>query len=233
MTTPGPRTPGIWMTESQFLQLIDEFHVAHVFRPDGGKIMLTISGEGGTETLTVSEYKNRAQEMLGELEDRKREVEENRFAMPLAGELPTGENRTLRVEYVKKNEQLTREEEVEKTRLLRSLDAAMARQRMVVGAMNYLQIHFKELQPRFATREVPPEPGIVRADGVKIRWTKGIKSAALFCLKEGNKPANAGKSALDLCRDFLVTYTIAGEEDYTPEQLCRNMQQILLLDRVG
>ena len=95
MTTPGPRTPGIWMTESQFMQLMDEFHVAHVFKPDGGKIMLTVSNEGATETLTVSEYKNRAQEMLGELEDRKREVEENRFAVPLAGELPTGENRTL------------------------------------------------------------------------------------------------------------------------------------------
>jgi hypothetical protein len=221
------------MTESQFLQLIDEFHVAHVFRPDGGKIMLMISGVGGTETLTVSEYKNRAQEMLGELEDRKRDVEENRFAVPLSGELPTGENRTLRVQYVKKNEQLTREEEVEKTRLLRTLDAAMAQQRMAVGAMNYLQIHFKELQPRFAKREVLLEPGVVRADGAKVRWTRGIKSAALFCLKEGNKPANAGKSALDLCRDFLLTYTIAGEEDYTPEQLCRNMQQILLLDRVG
>jgi hypothetical protein len=233
MTTPGPRTPGIWMTEAQFLQLLDEFHVTHVFKPDGGKIMLTVSDEGATETLTVSEYKNRAQEMLVELEDRKREVEENRFAVPLAGELPTGENRTLRVEYVKKNEQLTREEESEKIRMLRSLDAAIVRQRMVVGAMNYLQIHFKELRPRFVTREVPPEPGVVRADGVKVPWTKGIKSAALFCLKEGNNPANAGKSALDLCRDFLVTYTIAGEEDYTPEQLCRNMQQILLLDRVG
>jgi len=221
------------MTESQFLQLIEEFHVAHVFKPDGGKIMLTVSNEGATETLTVSEYKNRAQEMLGELGDRKREVEENRFAVPLAGELPTGENRTLRVEYVKKNEQLTRDEEVEKTRLLRALGADMARQRMVVGAMNYLQIHFKELQPRFARREVPPEPGVVRADGVKVRWTKGIKSAALFCLKECQKPANTGKSALDLCRDFLVTYTIDGEEDYTPEQLCRNVQQILLLDRVG
>jgi hypothetical protein len=221
------------MTESQFMQLIDEFHVAHVFKPDGGKIMLTVSDEGARETLTASEYKNRAREMLLELEDRKREVEENRFAVPLAGELPTGENRTLRVQYVKKNEQLTREEEDEKIRLLRALDAAMARQRLVMGAMNYLQIHFRELQPRFASREVPLEPGIVRADGVKVRWTKGIKSAALFCLKEGNKPVNAGKSALDLCRDFLVTYTIVGEEDYTPEQLTRNMQQILLLDRVG
>ena len=221
------------MTESQFLQLIDEFHVVQVFKPEGGKIMLTISGEGGTETLTASEHKTRAQGILGELEDRKREVEENRFAVPLAGELPTGENRTLQVQYVKKNDQLTREEEIEKIRLMRSLDATMARQRMVVGAMNYLQIHFKELQPRLARREVPPEPGVVRADGMKVRWTKGIKSAALFCLKEGNKPANAGKSSLDLCRDFLVTYRIVGEEDYTPEQLCRNIQQILLLDRVG
>jgi hypothetical protein len=221
------------MTEPQFLKLMDEFNVGHVFKPEGGKIMLTVLGEGGSETLMASEYKNRAQEVIGEIEDRRREVEENRFAVSLSGELPTGENRTLKVQYVKRNDQLNPKEEIEKARLLRSLDVAMARQRMVVGAMNYLQIHFKELQPRFAKREVPLELGVVRADGVKVRWARGIKSAALFCIKEGAKPANTGKSPLDLCRNFLVTYEIVDEEDYTPEQLYGNMQQILLLDRVG
>ena len=70
-----------------------------------------------------------------------------------------------------------------------------------------------------------------RVDGTKLRWTKGIKSAALYCLKESQKPNNAGKPPLELCREFLTGYAIDGEEDYTPEQLYRNMQQIVQLDR--
>ena len=97
--------------------------------------------------------------------------------------------------------------------------------------MNYLQIHFKELLPRLAQREVPLEVSVRRADGTKLRWTKGIKSAALFCLKESLKPINGGKSHLDVCREFLAHYAIDGEEDYSPDQLHRNMQQIVLLDR--
>jgi hypothetical protein len=70
-----------------------------------------------------------------------------------------------------------------------------------------------------------------RGGGARLRWTKGIKSAALYCLKESKKESNAGKPPLDLCREFLKQYIIDGDENYDPEQLLRNMQQILQLER--
>jgi hypothetical protein len=225
------RTPGIWMTELQCLQVLDQLQVAHVFKPEGGKIMLTTSAASGGETLSVTEFKGRSVSIIADLEDRKRDIEENAFASMMEGQLPTGSDRALQVRYLKRDDQLTPEEEEEKRRLLRDIGKDMSRQRSVVGAMNYLQIHFKELLPRLAQREVPLEASVRRADGTKLRWTKGIKSAALFCLKESLKPINAGKSHLDVCREFLTHYAIDGEDEYSPDQLHRNMQQIVLLDR--
>jgi hypothetical protein len=225
------RTPGIWMTEQQCLQMLDEMQVAHVFKPEGGKITLTVSGTAGSETLTVSEFKARSSTTLAELEERKLEIGENTFASVMDGQLPTGEDRSLHVKYLKRDDQLTPQEETEKRRLLREVNKEIAHQRAIVGAMNFLQIHFKELQPKLVHREVPLEMSVQRPDGVKMRWMKGIKSAALFCLKEKEKPINAGKAPLELCREFLAQYSIDGEEDYTPEQLFGNMQQIVQLDR--
>jgi len=225
------RTPGIWMTEQQCMQMLDELRIAHVFKPEGGKMMLTASGPAGGETLSVSDFKARSTTMLTELEDRRRDVEENAFASMIDGRLPTGGERSLQVKYLKRDDQLTPEEENEKRRLLREIGREMSHHRTVIGAMNYLQIHFKELEPRLARREVPLVDTVRRVDGVKLRWTKGIKTAALFCLKESQKEVNAAKTPLDLCREFLAHYTIDGEADYTAEQLVRNMQQIVQLDR--
>lgn len=225
------RTPGIWMTEQQCMQMLDELHIAHVFKPERGKMMLTVSGPAGGETLSVSEFKARLTTTLAELEDRKRDIGENAFASMMDGRLPTGEERSLQVKYLKRDDQLTPEEENEKRRLLREIGMEVSHHRTVVGAMNYLQIHFKELEPKLARREVPLVDTVQRADGVKLRWTKGIKSAALFCLKESQKEVNAPKAPLDLCREFLAQYSIDDEEDYTPEQLFSNMQQIVQLDR--
>lgn len=221
------------MTEQQCIQVLDDLRIAHVIKPEGGKMMLTIAGAGTGETLSVSELKGRSTAALSDLEDRKKEIEENAFASMMDGQLPTGENRLLQVKYLKRNEQLTPAEEDEKRRLLREVGLAMAHNRSIIGAMNYLQIHFKELEPKLVCRELPLDMTAHRADGVKLRWTKGIKSAALYCLKESQKETNAGKAQLDLCRDFLSNYSIDGEEDYTPEQLFRNMQQIVQLDRGG
>lgn len=225
------RTPGIWMTEQQCMQMLDELHIAHVFKPERGKMMLTVSGPAGGETLSVSEFKARLTTTLAELEDRKKDIGENAFASMMDGRLPTGEERSLQVKYLKRDDQLTPEEENEKRRLLREIGREISHHRTVVGAMNYLQIHFKELGPKLARREVPLVDTVQRVDGVKLRWTKGIKSAALFCLKESQKEVNAPKAPLDLCREFLAHYSIDGEEDYTPEQLFSNMQQIVQLDR--
>jgi hypothetical protein len=225
------RTPGVGMSEPQCIQILDDLRIVHVVKPEGGKMMLTVSTPGGGETLPVTELKARSVLAMAELEDRKKDIEENAFASTMEGQLPTGQDRTLQVKYLKRDDQLTAEEEDEKRRLLREVNKNLAHHRTIIGAMNYLQVHFKELAPKLARRELPIDIAVPSVNGTKLRWTKGIKSAALFCLKESQKETNAGKSSLELCREFLAHYSIDGEEDYSPEQLFRNMQQIVQLDR--
>ena len=225
------RTPGIWLTEQQMLALLDDLQILRVTRPEGGLVTLTRAGANGIETLTVTELKATATAILAELEDRKREIEENQFAPPLEADIPTSEEKTLHVQYAKRDDQLTREEGAEKERLLREVAAEIARQRLVLGGMNYLQIHYRELQPRLAKRDVPLEGVTGRRSEARLVWTKGIKSAAIYCIKEAAKPVNAGRPGVEICKEFFEKYQLPGEEDYTPEQLYRNVQQIRLLDR--
>jgi hypothetical protein len=231
MVVTRTRTPGIWMTQQQFLTLLDDLHVCRVRRPDGGKITLTLGCESGMETLTASDLKSRTASALAELEDRKKEIEENQFASPLEAEIATGNHRTMVVRYAKRNDQLSPEEGVQKQRLLRDVVADISRHRRIIGGMNYLQVHYRELQPTLTRRDVPLDAMLGAQERGRQVWTKGIKSAALFCIKEAAKPSNAGRPTIDICREFLQSYVVQGEEGYAADQLSRNMQQILLLDR--
>lgn len=231
MVEARQRTPGITMTEQQFVAILDELCVIHVTRPDGGRVTLVCRRDDQFITCTVSDIKEEANAVLAELEDRKKEIEENQFAMPLEGEIATVGDHLLRVRYAKRNDQLTAEEVAEKQRLLRQVTADMAHQRLIIGGMNYLQVHYRELQPRLMQRAIPLD-GLERKDaGGRRIWTRGIKSAALYCIKEGEKPANAGRPGIDICREFFMQYTMEDEDGYTPEMLYRNVQQILRLDR--
>jgi hypothetical protein len=221
------------MTQQQFLSLLDELRIFRVQRPEGGKIMLTLAGEKGVETLTVSDFKSQTAAALAELEDRKTEIEENQFALPLEGEVATRNQKTMRVRYVKRNDQLTPEEGTEKERLLQGVAADIARHRRIIGGMNYLQIHYRELQQTLTRRDVPLDTLMgVREQGRQV-WTRGIKAAANYCIKEAAKPANEGRPVIEICREFFVHYVLQDEEDYSPEQLHRNIQQILRLDHIG
>lgn len=232
MVETRPRTPGILMTEAQFFDVLDELCVLHVARPEGGKVTLVLKREGQTETLTATDIKGRATAVLAELEERRKEIEENQFAEPLEGAIATAGQHMMRVRYAKRNDQLTPEEVEEKQNLMRGVVAAMARERLIVGAMNYLQVHYRELQPRLRQRSVPPAAAETGSGGVRQHWTKGIKLAALHCIREGERPENAGRPGLEICRDFLVRYSLEeDDEGYTAEQLYRNVQQVLLLDR--
>jgi hypothetical protein len=202
-----------------------------VTRPEGGKVTLVCKREGQMMTYTVTDIKEEANAALVDLEDRKKEIDENQFAMPLEGEVATRGDHLFRVHYAKRNDQLSADEVTEKQRLLREVTAEMAHQRMIIGGMNYLQVHYRELQPRLMQRAIPLE-GLEKKDAAGRRiWTRGIKSAALYCIKEGEKPANAGRLGLDVCREFFVQYMLEDEDGYTPEMLYRNVQQILRLDR--
>ena len=231
MAVAQQRTPGITMTEPQLFSVLEELHVLHVTRPDGGRVTLVCRQEDQVVTYTVTDIKEQANVHLAELEERKKEIEENQFALPLEGEIATRGDHLIRVRYSKRNDQLSPEEVEEKQRLLRQVMADMAHQRLIIGGMNYLQVHYRDLQPRLIQRTTPLE-GVERRDaGGRRIWTRGIKSAALFCIKEGEKPSNAGRPGIDLCREFFMQYALEDEEGYTPEMLYRNVQQILRLDR--
>jgi hypothetical protein len=146
-----------------------------------------------------------------------------------------GGSKTSEVQYLKRDDQLTAEELDTKKRLLEEIEAAVARHRIVIAAMNHLQVNYRELQGRLQTLGRPSgSPGGVQAPGGgRMPWTKGIKSAALHCIRESKKPENAGKSELDLCREFLAHYVIQEDDDYSAEHLYRNIQQVKLLDDVA
>lgn len=232
MAVTRPRTPGIWMTEQQFLTLLEELHVLRVSRPGGKTILLEMAGEQGAESISATDLKKRSLDIVAELEERNREIEENRFTLPVNSEISAGEGVHVRVDVVKRNDQLTPEEEHEKQRLLRENLSAIAHHRLIVGGMNYLQVHYRELEPELARREMPVERmRTVRQLEGRVRWSKGIKSAAIHCIRETTKSENSGRPVIEICREFLAAYVIDGEEEYTPEQMVRNIQQILLLDR--
>ncbi len=218
------------MTEQQFFSILDELSVLHVARPEGGRVTLVCKREGQVETYTVTEIKEQANEALADLDERKKEIEDNLFALPLEGEIATGSAHTMRVRYAKRNDQLTEEESAEKQRLLRGVIAEMAHHRLIIGGMNYLQVHYRELQPRLIQRAVPLE-GMERRDGSAGVPGHGGSSRPRCTVSKREKPANAGRSGLDICREFFAQYTLGEEDGYTPEMLYRNVQQILRLDR--
>ena len=145
------------MTEQQFIAVLDELQVLHVSRPEGGRVTLVCRRDGQVMTYTVTDIKEEANAALADLDERKREIEENQFAMPLEGEISTRGDHMLRVRYAKRNDQLTAEEVKEKQLLLRHVAAEVAHQRLIIGGMNYLQVHYRELQPRLMQRAIPLE----------------------------------------------------------------------------
>ncbi len=220
------------MTDDQLFDLLDELGIVRVSKPEGSRIMLVCARGEDQETLSASDLKTRSLSSIRGLEEKRQEVSENRFAEPLNGELSLGETHAA-VHFLKKDDQLTESEMLEKRRLLEEIDAEIGYHRVIVAGMNHLQVNFKELALRLIARE---GSGKEQAEAPrllpgKLRWTKGVKSAALHCLKESRRPENAEKSELDICREFLTTYILEEDEEYTPHHLFLNIQQIKLLDQ--
>jgi hypothetical protein len=222
----------VWMTDEQFFQLLKELGVTGVQKPAGGKITLVLSAKHLPGELTATEMKAHSQDAVRELEEKRQDTRENRFAEPLTKEIDLGGEKTSEVQYLKRDDQLSAEERETKKRLLGEIEAEIAYHRLIIAGMNHLQVNFKELQERLpgVREQCGTQARPAGRTGERICWTKGIKSAALFCIKESKKPENAGRSEKDLCREFLASYTLEDDEDYDADQLYRNIQQIKLLD---
>jgi hypothetical protein len=219
------------MTDYQVMTLLSDLGVKNVSREKDRPLMLTVVTKTGVEQITVSEFKSRFVKSLKELEERRAEVGDNKFAAPLRGQIPLGGDSSMQVQYLKKDEQLTSEERARKKQLLEEIERDVRNHRTIIAGLNYLQLYYKQIVPKF--RKHLADPGlraIVGAGEPRILWTKGIKMAALFCIKEFKKEPPGTRKPLDVCRDFLAKYTIQEEQSYTPEQLCNNVHQIMQLD---
>jgi hypothetical protein len=197
--------------------------------PDG-RFSLTVVAEGKTERISVSAFKARHAAAIKDLEEKRNDVLENKFAVPLLGEVPVGGGKTMQVQFLKRDDQLAPEEQKDKSNLLDKIDRDIRHHRNVVAGMNYLQVHYKELVPKLSRLRRAPVNLMMHMNGTKAVWSKGIKSAALYCIKEFKKGAGPGKSDLEVCKEFLSQYVIPEDQSYTPEQLCNNVRQIKQLD---
>jgi hypothetical protein len=219
------------MTEQLVLDLLVSLGVVRIGRDETSrKYLVHFIREGNAEVCTVTDYKHEHQEAIAELEEEKQEVQQNHFTPPLSGEIGMGATAPMRVQYWKKDEQLTPEEQQEKERRLAQIGKELQFRHRVIDAMNYIQVHYHEI----AHKLVPAAgaAGARSATGVKEVWNKGLKPAALFCLKQFPEAVRQGRTELDVCREFLARYEFAGESQHTAEQLLNAAVQIRLLDRV-
>ncbi|MGA9119413.1 MAG: hypothetical protein WB699_08600, partial [Bacteroidota bacterium] len=141
-----------------------------------------------------------------------------------------GEPTTL--EALKRNEQLSKEEREDKTSRLTDLDSRARKRRGILLALTHLQVHSANLLPKMspsspATPKDPP-----RGPAGKKLWTKGVKAAALHCLREAQRTKVDDQALLLLCKEFLEKYSIDNEPDYSAETLFQNVRQVRLLDTI-
>jgi hypothetical protein len=218
------------MTEQLVLDLLVSLGIVRIGRDEvAHKYLVHLVRDGTTVVYTVTDFKKEHQDAIAELEEEKHEVQQNRFTPPLSGEIGLGRGTvtTMRVQYWKKDEQLTPEEQAEKERLLGRINKEMLLHQRVIDAMNYVQVHYREI----AHKLVPRTPASSGITGVKAVWNKGLKPAALHCLKQFPEALRQGKTELDVCREFLAQFAFSGETQYTAEQLLNAAVQIRLLDR--
>lgn len=218
------------MTEQLVLDLLVSLGVVRIGRDEvSRKYLIHVVRDGATVVIPVTDYKSECQEQIAELEEQKQEVLQNRFTQPLSGEIGMGSASSMRVQYWKKDEQLSPLEQEEKDRRLAKIARELQAHRRIIDAMNYIQVHYREV----AHKLVPP-PGAVTAraaSGGRELWNKGLKPAALLCLKQFPEAVRQGKTELEVCREFLERYEFSGETQYTAEQLLNAAVQIRLLDR--
>lgn len=213
------------MGDDQVLRLLSSLGVTGLTRDSrSGSLTMVVNSPEGTQELPVLDLKKRHVSALRELEEQRREVLENRFAAPLTAEVTALGGEKIPVNYWKSDRQLTHEEMESKKELLRALEQQVWHHQTVIAGMNYLQVHAREMMARLAVSSGK----LVRRQGNRIVWTRGIKSAALYCLQQMER---VGLSEQEACSRFLTEYVIKGEEGYTPERLLNNVRQIRQLDR--
>jgi hypothetical protein len=220
------------MTHFQALQILRAAGIVMVRKElNGPRLVLTFK-EGATERdMLLSQYKAALQEQIKGFDEQRQEVTKNMFAARIMGEFSLGGGNPMKMEVLKKNEQLSRDERIEKTQRLMEIDNELKKRRGMLQVLSHLQVHQVELLPEFLPKKVVPVPtkGDQTLNG-KAVWNRGVKFAVLYCLSESKKAHAADEATFEICKKFLETYAIPEDPDYTPEQLFNNLRQIRLLE---
>jgi hypothetical protein len=217
------------MTDRQILDILASLNVVHVSREwHGHALTLTLSDRGVKEKTTIVSLKSRYSTALQLLEEKKQEIRENKFASRLPGTLGMPAEGRLNVEFLKRDDQLTRNEREEKKQLLHSIDREMRHHRNILSGLAFLQIRFNDLQAKIDEMVRHTAEEEARAHERKL-WTRGVAAAAAFCSNQLDKKEHQGTPPVNICRDFLAKYRIQGEEAYTVEQLLNNVLQVRAL----
>jgi hypothetical protein len=222
------------MTEQLVLDLLVSLGVVRIDRDIATKtFFLHCVRHGHSEVITVGDYKRDTLDTLHDLEEERMEVLGNRFTAPIEGEIGMGQENTtlMKVQYWKKDDQLSQEEQQEKQRRIAQLNKDIQNQHRIVDAMNYVQVHFNTLVHKLMPRTVELNGEEPLIEGRKVLWNKGLKPAALYCLRKYADAARDGKSELDVCREFIAHFFFTGDTQYTAEQLLNAAAQIRALDR--
>ena len=219
-------------TYAQLLGLLEEAGVQRVSRDSAtGRLRISVADASARAEMTMPEFKSRFVGKLKDLEDRRLEIMENRFAQPIVSEVAVGAYANVRMRFLKRDSQLTAHERADKRALLAAIDKEMRAARIMIAGLNHLQVHAASFTLPMSITAPALEHGPGVAAGGRSVWRKGITSAALHCRNELRRGDSAGRSALDVCRDFLARYAIQEEPDYTPEQLQNNVLQLQVIER--
>jgi len=220
------------MTDYQALQLLKGAGIVGARAiEDTGRLILMIRRGDSTADVPVAEFRSGIQSRIAALEEEKREVLRNSYAARAVTTFTVGGSAPLTMEALKSNDQLTKEERLEKTQRLMAVDAGIKKERSLNLALAHLQIHSKNLLPQLRVHlDPPPEETAVRHSSGKQLWTRGVKAAALFCLHEGQRRNADDQVLLEVCTEFVQRYEIKDEVDYSAERLFQNVRQVRLLD---
>lgn len=220
------------MTDQQVLQLLKSAGVESVEKEGAGRrLLLHFRSHGFASDVTLTNFRTDLQKKIRSLEEQKQDTLKNTFASRVIAEFSMGGSAPIRMEALKRDDQLTREERDDKSRKLVALDAEMKQQRTLLLALSHLQVHMADLLPLLRPRRTAEKPMSPQAqtDGREV-WDRGVKAAARHCLSEGKRFQADETALLEICRLFLERYLIKGEPSYTAEQLLNNARQIRLLD---
>lgn len=73
----------------------------------------------------------------------------------------------MQVQSLKRDDQLTPEEQKDKTNLLDKIDRDIRYHRNVVAGMTYLQVHYKELVPKLSRLRKAPVKLVMHMNGTE------------------------------------------------------------------